>query len=339
MAWARDSFPDRADEMLDFTVEHIFPNLTMDRWVQTMVESIPEGKVTTFGNIARALGDIKASRAVGSVIASGRIRGPIHRVVYSDGKIPTGSERLLRTEIGEKEPQDMMVGFDLEDPPLASLGSIQIKTSRMVVLKWKRDVRSLMGADISSKKDLHVAAGSVHDLGEGSTNSITTRGIMMFPYVSGYLFFREGPLLIKLISEADGSGMIDDDTMIVLDGNGTLHPKRMGIATHLGAVLDRPTCGVCKRLMTGSVGKYAPFKNGIRFADVRDENDRIGLSVEKDGKRPFYLSPGHLCDARGLLDLISPMINFRIPDPTRRAHILANNRRREIEGGITDQDG
>ena len=341
LSLASESVPRSSADMLDYTVEEIFPRLEMDRWVQYMISMIPEGHVSTFGDIARGLGDVRASRAVGNLIASGGLDAPIHRVIYSDGRIPEPSLGKLHEETDKKNPNGIRIQFDVSKPPLQSLSEVQTATADLLDLNWRGEVNNLFGVDISSKGSLHVAAGSVQDLKGEEVGNVSVTGEMGLPYISGYLFFREGPLLIKLYSKALGAGYLDGRSLLIIDGNGILHPRRMGIASHLGVVLDKPCCGVCKRLMTGQIESDTNLLDDLEYSEVKDRDETIGFAVSKGGRKPYYLSPGHACDISGLLEVMAPVSIRRIPEPTRRAHVLANEIRRGIEAnsGIKTRDG
>ena len=96
---AVSEFPIVRRDLRDHFIDRVFPLLNMNDWVEHILSHVDHGSVVTFGGIARALGDLRASRAVGEVIASGEVRGPIHRIVYSNLRIPPPSVEALSSEI------------------------------------------------------------------------------------------------------------------------------------------------------------------------------------------------------------------------------------------------
>ena len=160
------------------------------------------------------------------------------------------------------------------------------------------------------------------DVGRGSAE-------VGFPYVPGLLSFREIPLL-QLAWER----LRTRPELVVVDGQGIAHPRRVGLASHAGLVWNRPTIGSAKSLL---VGEHAPLgdKRGSR-ASLRHQGEKIGIALRtREGVKPVYVSPGHLCDfesaARWILRL-SP--KYRIPEVIRLAHQEVNRMRREQEDSL-----
>ncbi len=149
-----------------------------------------------------------------------------------------------------------------------------------------------------------------------------------FPYIPGLLTFREGLALLdalqKIRSEPD---------VILFDGQGIAHPRGLGIASHMGVLLDRPSIGVAKNLLTGTAEEP-----GIRrgsTSPIRHGRETIGMAVRtKDGTKPLYVSVGHRISLDVAVDLVlATGRGYRLPEPTRRAHIFSNEvRRRRAEG-------
>jgi deoxyribonuclease V len=135
-----------------------------------------------------------------------------------------------------------------------------------------------------------------------------------FPYVPGLLTFREGPALLdafrKLRTEPD---------VVLFDGQGYAHPHRMGLATHLGLWLERPTVGVAKSRLVGEA-REVPARSG-RYRTLYDRGEAVGRVVRtRDRTKPLYVSPGHLCDLAGAMRVtLRCGGGYRLPEPTRRA--------------------
>lgn len=139
-----------------------------------------------------------------------------------------------------------------------------------------------------------------------------------FPYVPGLLSFREGPVLemafAKLESEPD---------VLIFDGMGRAHPRRIGIASHMGLWLQKPTIGCGKTLLTG---KYAePANERGATSDLVDHGEVIGAVVRtRANVKPVYISVGHLADLATSVELIMQCTTkYRLPEPIRAAHNAA----------------
>ncbi|WP_292386537.1 deoxyribonuclease V [Methanoculleus sp. UBA430] len=149
-----------------------------------------------------------------------------------------------------------------------------------------------------------------------------------FPYIPGLLTFREGPALLeafrRLRSEPD---------VIFFDGQGIAHPRGLGIASHMGVLLDRPTVGVAKSLLVGTVTEPGPARGST--SPVLRNGETIGMAVRtKERTKPVYVSVGHRIDLLSAVDLVlATARGYRLPEPTRQAHLFANTVRREGDRG------
>jgi deoxyribonuclease V len=329
-----DSLPFAEGELGDAMVEGLFPKLNMEDWIHAMIENVPKGHIITFGQIAEALGTKWASRAVGEVIS--RIDGPTHRIVYADGRIPPGSSDELSNEIKLKKVGERYFVADLplsifetDTKPLQLLSDLQTRMKQLLVKVDDPAVRSVAGMDISSKDELNVAGLSAMKNDGTPIDEIWFKGVPGIPYIPGLLFYREAPLLLPLLSMAKDNGIIDDDTLCVMDGNGTLHPRRMGIACQVGVSSGLMTCGVAKKLLIGNVEDPKEAENGLFLSDITDNNEKIGSALSgMDRSKPVYLSRGHRIDQRSVDRIIAGLRWTRIPEPTKRAHALSNDVRR-----------
>ncbi len=146
-----------------------------------------------------------------------------------------------------------------------------------------------------------------------------------FPYVPGYLTFREGPAIF----EALYSLKIKPD-IILFDGQGIAHPRRMGIAAHIGVILDMPTIGCAKSRLVGEY-KEPGFKKGD-WSSLRYKGRTVGAVLRtRDNVRSVFVSPGHGIDLKGSIKIVlGCTTKYRIPEPLRRADILSKRIKREI---------
>jgi deoxyribonuclease V len=144
-----------------------------------------------------------------------------------------------------------------------------------------------------------------------------------FPYVPGLLSFREVPAL-----RAAWTSLSVRPDVLFLDGQGYAHPRRLGLACHAGLVLDLPTVGVAKSRLVGTY-REPGRRRGCRTRLV-DEDEVVGACVRtRDGVKPIYVSRGHRCDLESAVRLVLRCGGgFRVPEPTRQAHLFVNELRR-----------
>jgi deoxyribonuclease V len=184
--------------------------------------------------------------------------------------------------------------------------------------------RTIAGADISYNRfsdDFFacVVVLSLPDFVE--VEIVFTKGVATFPYVPGYLSFREIPTLLKAFEK-----LKTKPDVIMADGQGIAHPRRMGIAAHLGLLLDTPAFGCGKHLLYGKA--EAPNESRDSFSYLIDpkNGERIGALVRtKNRVAPIIVSPGHRITLDESIALaLDTARGYRIPEPTRRAHDLVN---------------
>jgi deoxyribonuclease V len=144
-----------------------------------------------------------------------------------------------------------------------------------------------------------------------------------FPYVPGLLSFREIPPLL----EAWKRLKVEPD-VVMIDGHGIAHPRRFGIASHFGLITERPTIGCGKSVLVGTFDM--PGLQRGAWTEMRHRDEVIGAAVRTKNKiQPVYVSPGNLIDLNGAIQLaLDCCTSYRLPEPTRRAHLLVNALRR-----------
>jgi deoxyribonuclease V len=140
-----------------------------------------------------------------------------------------------------------------------------------------------------------------------------------FPYVPGYLSFREIPVVLDALAQL--RAMPD---VILCDGQGIAHPRRLGIASHLGVLLDVPTVGVGKSRLIGRYEEPAAQKGA--WTPLRDQNEIIGAVLRtRATAKPLYISSGHRVSLESAIDLVMRCTTrYRLPETTRAAHRLAS---------------
>ncbi|MEO0984278.1 MAG: deoxyribonuclease V [Cyanobacteria bacterium J06639_14] len=142
-----------------------------------------------------------------------------------------------------------------------------------------------------------------------------------FPYVPGLLSFREIPTVLDALAQI----AIAPD-LILCDGQGIAHPRRCGIASHLGLILDRPTVGVAKSRLIGTHMDVPPAKGA--WVPLIDQDETIGAVLRsRTNTKPLYISPGHKISLATALDYVLRCTpKYRLPETTRLADRLASNR-------------
>lgn len=144
-----------------------------------------------------------------------------------------------------------------------------------------------------------------------------------FPYVPGLLSFREIPAILKALGELPRK-----PDLLMVDGQGIAHPRRLGIAAHLGVITDLPAIGVAKSRL---VGRYTePGKRRGSATLLVDKQERIGTVLRsKENTNPLFISPGHRVDHDTALAITQECITkYRLPEPTRMADKISRMRDR-----------
>jgi deoxyribonuclease V len=151
-----------------------------------------------------------------------------------------------------------------------------------------------------------------------------------FPYVPGLLSFREVPPLIEAYRK-----IRQKPDVLLCDGQGIAHPRKIGLAAHLGLCLGIPTVGCAKSRLCGDHEGLTLRKGSSKPLLVNGEQAGL-VFCSRDGVKPIYISPGHLSDIASSERLISRCLRrYRIPEPLRLAHLEANRRRAEVENRIS----
>ena len=309
-----------------------------DLWKATydLVAQVPEGRVTTYGEVAKALGDIVASRFVGLAMSRNDdiVRVPCRRVVQSDGYVggytgggPRKKIRLLRGEgveiVGSKIadlPEVLFTDFKTEYP-LRALRKRQLALRRRLHLRSNNaSTEKVVGIDVAYEGDQSYAASVSFDAKTGFIlGSRVVQGRAIFPYVPTYLAFREIPVIHDLMTD------VDDATIVMYDGNGILHPEKFGVACQVGVTYGVSTIGIAKKLLCGTVSRHSRRDS----AEVRLDGDLIGFALTRESQtNPVFVSPGNKIDCIKALALVKRFLKYRIPEPTRLAHIVAEEARR-----------
>lgn len=190
--------------------------------------------------------------------------------------------------------------------------------------------RFIAGVDISVNRVQGKATGAAVVLNYPELGLVEIKivdGKLDFPYVPGLLSFREAPLALA----ACQSLTLTPD-LILVDGQGIAHPRRIGLASHLGLFLDTPTIGCAKSLLCGS--HEEPGEKPGSYAEIVDRGETIGVALRtRLGIKPVYISIGHKVDLRtAIYWALECCRGYRLPEPVRLAHLAAGgNLERERE--------
>ncbi len=153
-------------------------------------------------------------------------------------------------------------------------------------------------------------------------------GPVEMPYVPGFLSFREAPNVIRAFA-----GLVSKPDIIMVDGHGIAHPRRMGIAAHLGVLLDMPTFGVAKQKLTGQFTEPGPERGQLSPLTDPKTGEVIGEVIRSKNKvLPLFVSPGHRCDQATATRLtLACLRGYKLPEPTRLADYWAEEFKREVK--------
>ena len=183
-------------------------------------------------------------------------------------------------------------------------------------------IRTVAGVDVGFEENNTITRAAIVVLDFESLElieSAVARRPTTFPYVPGLLSFREIPAvlqaMLKLRAEPD---------LLLCDGQGIAHPRRLGIATHLGILTDIPAVGVAKSRLTGTHADVPPDKG--QHVPLMDKEEQIGAVLRtRTNVKPLYISPGHRVGIDTAWKLVMKCITrYRLPETTRRAHRLAS---------------
>lgn len=193
-----------------------------------------------------------------------------------------------------------------------------------------RPVQTVAGIDVSIRGDVAQAAVSVLRLPDlDVVEEAVYRCEVPFPYVPGLLSFREMPAILPALEQLDAW-----PDVLITDSHGLAHPRRFGLACHLGVVVDRPAFGVAKSILTGTPAGALDSEKGATVPLV-DADETIGAVLRtRTDVHPVYVSVGHHILLEEAVDLTlrcSP--RYKIPETTRHAHRLSRREGGKGEGG------
>ncbi|MDX1439314.1 MAG: deoxyribonuclease V [Rubricoccaceae bacterium] len=197
---------------------------------------------------------------------------------------------------------------------------IQHELASLVCLEpLKQPPETVAGFDVSVRKDRARAAIVVLRIRDlAVVDQAIWEGPVVFPYVPGLLSFREIPAILPALERLE-----TEPDVLMLDAQGIAHPRRFGLACHLGVLLDKPALGVGKSKLVGSFEEPHPSKGAS--SALHHNEDLIGQVVRtRDNVKPVFVSPGHRITLSEAVALTLRLTTrYKLPEPTRLAHRLS----------------
>ncbi|MCL4328897.1 MAG: endonuclease V [Candidatus Thermoplasmatota archaeon] len=280
-----------------------------------LVRQIPRGMVSTYGNLARSLGDVRAARACGYMLSvNPDPEGtPCYRVVHSDGNVGKFTHPLGQKEKIRRLAAD---GIKVRDGHVTDFGSVvfndfnserilggimdeQLNLASHLSLSEIVSPERISAFDVSY--DGETGFGARITSGGGPEYARTSQITVRFPYIPSYLSYREYPVLEPLLDETTD--------LLVLDANGILHPRRMGLASFCSILSGKPSIGVAKSLTAGKITGDRIFMDGEELGFVYDKK--------------YFVSPGNGISLESTRQLMSESGDLII-SLLRKAHNEAN---------------
>ncbi|KXB00266.1 hypothetical protein AKJ47_00435 [candidate division MSBL1 archaeon SCGC-AAA261G05] len=218
--------------------------------------------------------------------------------------------------------------LEILKPPttnLDELSKIQRKIAKQVIKEDKTgDINTIAGCDISFSKGNQACAASVllqyPDLKE--LDHWTEEVEVDFPYIPTYLAFRELEPMLKVLDDVEAD-------VYMIGAQGLAHPRRAGLASHLGAIIDKPTLGVAKNILCGEAKEPEPEKGSYTL--LKDKGETIGAAVRtRANVKPVYVSIGHKVSLEKAIEIaLKTAPKYKLPEPIRAAHNLATKAMKE----------
>ncbi len=201
--------------------------------------------------------------------------------------------------------------------------AIQIQLRESIDLTpLEQPVQTIAGADISLNRFSEIIYAGIVILRYSDLQPIAyslVKSKTFFPYVPGFLAFREIPAL----EEAFAQIRVKPD-IIMVDGHGIAHPRRMGIAAHFGTLTQTTTLGCAKKILFGKWQPPGDYKG--QYSLIKDKEEVIGYALRSKNKvNPVFISPGNQMSLEDSLAITLHCVgNYRLPEPTRKAHEFVN---------------
>jgi deoxyribonuclease V len=279
------------------------------REVEALLCQIPMRQVARCGDVARALGDVRASVAVYRFVREHPRSAGANRVVAGSG--PSTADLTHFEDFRSTAP-------------LASLRREQLELAQRVSQRnGFRGLKTVGGVDVSYDGEIGFAAAVVlraADLAVIDEAYVSRR--VEFPYIPTYLSHRELPLVRAAIGRLRAV-----PTVLLVDGHGRLHPAKFGIACHVGVTVGIPTIGVAKNPLVGTVDRSSVDRGA---SPIRVDGRILGYALRPPTSgRPAYVSVGHQVSLRTAVRIVRMTLRSRQAEPLRLADELASKSKRK----------
>lgn len=188
-------------------------------------------------------------------------------------------------------------------------------------------ITRVAGVDVAYRQSGEKAFGAVavFNVATGKLEeSVLAEEKVSFPYLPGLLSFREVPVLVKAFEKLS----VRPD-LVICDGQGIAHPRRFGLASHIGVLYNLPSIGCAKNRLIGEAPEPGLLRGSI--TELRSDEDTVGAVLRtRDGVKPVYVSPGHRISVRSACDWVLRLCpRYRLPEPIRVADQIVNRAKRE----------
>ncbi len=198
---------------------------------------------------------------------------------------------------------------------------------RVRIVPLKKEPRYVAAVDAAFTHDKIIAVATLFDrLSMRNIQDIVVREKLCFPYVPGLLTFREGRAIFNALRKLK---MRPDVTLV--DGQGIAHPRRIGIASHIGVISGTPTIGCAKSRLIGEYEEPSEEKGSWTY--LFDRGEKVGVVLRtRAGVKPLFVSPGHLTDIASSVRIVMACLSrYRIPEPLRRADYISKRMKNAAE--------
>jgi deoxyribonuclease V len=193
--------------------------------------------------------------------------------------------------------------------------------SRLVLEDAPEPPKTIAGVDVAFSRARGLLHAAIVVIDARSLEPVETASatlVPVFPYIPGLLTFREGPVVLaayeKLTSEPD---------LLMFDGQGIAHPRGLGLASHVGVLLDKPSIGCAKSRLVGEFKEPKQTRGSMRTLSLNRKKVGVVLRT-KDWTKPLFVSPGHRITIETAAErVLEAGKGYRLPEPTRLAHIAA----------------
>jgi len=203
---------------------------------------------------------------------------------------------------------------------LEQLKAEQLRLARKLVLRDDfSSIKTVAGCDVAYTGKHIICTVVVMDYETLKIREHKTKvGTSGFPYIPTFLSYREAPIMIDTYHELE----VDPDVLLV-DGHGIIHPRRMGLASHVGLSLDKASIGIAKNLLCGQV----------RDDRIYLDKDILGRILQtKDKAKPIFVSQGHKISISTAIEIVKKTLrDHKLPEPLHQAHKLANRVKKKIK--------